>query len=346
VIKVQYFRKKANFIRINFFFAKVLKTKEEIKQIGREVLTIEIKGLQDTMSQIDDHFYAVVKHLLESKGRVVLSGIGKSALIAKKIAATLNSTGTPALFMHAADAIHGDLGIIQKEDAVILLSNSGNTPEIKYLVPLVKQSVNKLIAITGNPESFLAKEADYLLLCKVEKEACPNNLAPTTSTTAQLALGDAIAIALLSCRNFSAGDFSKYHPGGNLGKKLYLTAGDLAERNLKPKIFSNAPIKEVIIEISKNRMGAVPVFDRQTNNLIGIITDGDIRRMLEKHNQLDELKAIDIMSENPKTVESGTLAVNTISIFKENKISQLIVNKEGQYFGMFHFHDLNKEGIN
>jgi arabinose-5-phosphate isomerase len=272
-----------------------------------------------------------------------MSGIGKSAIIGQKIVATLNSTGTPAVFMHAADAIHGDLGIIQKNDIVFVISKSGNTPEIKAIVPLVKQFGNPLVAIVGNTQSVLALSANYILNVTVSKEACPLNLAPTTSTTAQLLMGDALAVTLLKCRNFSSQDFSKYHPGGTLGKQLYLTIGELAAQNEKPEVDTNAPIKEVIFEISKKRMGATAVISQ--NKAIGMITDGDIRRMIEHTTQLADISAKDIMSSTPITVDKNELAVSVIAVLREKKISQIIVLDNGEYFGMVHIHDFNKEGL-
>jgi arabinose-5-phosphate isomerase len=272
-----------------------------------------------------------------------MSGIGKSAIIGQKIVATLNSTGTPSVFMHAADAIHGDLGIIQKDDIVFVISKSGNTPEIKALVPLVKQFGNPLIAIVGNTKSVLALSANYILNVTVSKEACPHNLAPTTSTTAQLLMGDALAVTLLKCRNFSSEDFSKYHPGGTLGKQLYLTIGELAAQNEKPEVDEYAPIKEVIFEISKKRMGATAVVSKK--HVIGMITDGDIRRMIEQKTQLADISAKAIMSLTPVTVDKNELAVSVVAVLREKKISQIIVLDQGEYYGMVHIHDFNKEGL-
>jgi arabinose-5-phosphate isomerase len=272
-----------------------------------------------------------------------MSGIGKSAIIGQKIVATLNSTGTPAVFMHAADAIHGDLGIIQKDDIVFVISKSGNTPEIKALVPLVKQFGNPLIAIVGNTQSVLALSANYILNVTVGKEACPLNLAPTTSTTAQLLMGDALAVTLLKCRNFSSQDFSKYHPGGTLGKQLYLTIGELAAQNEKPEVDTNAPIKEVIFEISKKRMGATAVISQ--NRVVGMITDGDIRRMLSKTDSIAGIQAKDIMTVNPKMIASDAMVADALNIMEDFSITQLIVADEGTYKGVIHLHDILKEGI-
>lgn len=314
-----------------------------IIQYGKQTIYEEINEVSKLADYIDDAFVSVVQLVLSSKGRVIMSGIGKSAIIGQKIVATLNSTGTPAVFMHAADAIHGDLGIIQKDDIVFVISKSGNTPEIKALVPLVKQFGNPLIAIVGNTQSVLALSANYILNVTVSKEACPHNLAPTTSTTAQLLMGDALAVTLLKCRNFSSQDFSKYHPGGTLGKQLYLTIGELAVLNEKPAVDENAPIKEVIFEISKKRMGATAVVNQQ--QVIGMITDGDIRRMIEQTTQLADINAKDIMSLTPVTVDKNELAVSVVAVLREKKISQIIVLDQGEYYGMVHIHDFNKEGL-
>lgn len=314
-----------------------------IIQYGKQTIYEEINEVSKLADYIDDAFVSVVQLVLSSKGRVIMSGIGKSAIIGQKIVATLNSTGTPAVFMHAADAIHGDLGIIQKDDIVFVISKSGNTPEIKALVPLVKQFGNPLIAIVGNIQSVLALSANYILNVTVSKEACPHNLAPTTSTTAQLLMGDALAVTLLKCRNFSSQDFSKYHPGGTLGKQLYLTIGELAAQNEKPAVDENAPIKEVIFEISKKRMGATAVVNHQ--QVIGMITDGDIRRMIEQTTQLADISAKDIMSLTPVTVDKNELAVSVVAVLREKKISQIIVLDQGEYYGMVHIHDFNKEGL-
>lgn len=313
-------------------------------EMGRDVLAAEIKGIQGVLESLPNSFADIVSAILESKGRLILTGIGKSALIARKISATLNSTGTPSMFMHATEAIHGDLGMVQKDDLILALSHSGNTPEIKYLAELISKMGNTMACITGNKDSALAKSSDWVLDYYIEKEACPLNLAPTTSTTIQLALGDAIAVALLSSRNFNAKDFSRYHPGGNLGKKLYLSCGDVASQNLKPKVQTTDSVQQVIIEISKNRLGATAVF--KSDSLVGIITDGDIRRMLEKNTNLQHLSAIDIMSKNPKTLVKSKLAMDALEVLKTNKISQLIVlDEKGQYEGMIHIHDLNREGL-
>ncbi|RZL68594.1 MAG: KpsF/GutQ family sugar-phosphate isomerase, partial [Pedobacter sp.] len=306
-------------------------------------LRLESEAIIRIIDYLNDDFVEVVNVILQSKGRVIVTGIGKSAIIAQKIVATFNSTGTPAVFMHAADAVHGDLGMIQKDDIVLCLSKSGNTPEIKLLAPLLKLSGNKLVAMLGNIESDLAKQADLILNTTVDKEACPHNLAPTTSTTAQLAMGDALAICLLEAREFQSSDFAKYHPGGSLGKRLYLKAGDIAARNEKPSISPEAPVKDIIIQISKNRLGAVVVID--DGKILGMITDGDIRRMLEKHTNLENIKASDLMSVNPKRIDSEELALLALEIIKQNNITQILVTKEDQYFGLVHLHDLLQEGI-
>lgn len=315
-----------------------------IKNYALICIKDEIDALEKLSSYINNDFVEIVQLILKSSGRVIITGIGKSAIIAQKIVATLNSTGTPSVFMHAADAIHGDLGIIQPEDVVICISKSGSTPEIKMLIPLIKATNNKLIAIVGNVSSELALKSDYIINTTVEKEACPNNLAPTSSTTAQLVMGDALAVALLSARKFSDRDFSKFHPGGALGKLLYLTAGEIASSNQIPSVEINDSIKVVINEISSRRLGATAVLDKGV--LKGIITDGDIRRMLEKYDDFRMLVAKDIMKSEPLTVKNQDLAVNVAELFKEKKISQvLVVSEAGKYSGMVHLHDLNKEGI-
>lgn len=307
-------------------------------------LELEAAAILNVAKNLNDDFKKVVSTILQCEGRVIVTGIGKSAIIAQKIVATFNSTGTPAIFMHAADAIHGDLGMIQINDVIICLSKSGNTPEIKVLVPLLKGANNKLVAMVGEMGSFLANHADFILNTSVEKEACPHNLAPTTSTTAQLAMGDALAICLLECREFNERDFAKYHPGGSLGKKLFLKAGDLASSNEKPSIDAAASVKEVLIEISKNRLGAVAVIDEK-NEVLGIITDGDIRRMLENNTNIASLKAEDIMGRKPKSIQRESLAVEALDLIKRNNITQLLVLDKNTYFGIIHLHDLLNEGI-
>lgn len=320
-----------------------MKSKKSIIQDAVSTLNLEAQAILGLIENINEDFEKIVKLIVASEGRVIVTGIGKSAIIAQKIVATFNSTGTPAIFMHAADAVHGDLGMIQKNDIVICLSKSGNTPEIKVLTPLLKQTGNIIIGMVGQIDSELGRQADYLLNTYVEIEACPHNLAPTTSTTAQLAMGDALAICLLNARNFNEDDFGKYHPGGALGKRLYLKTGDLALRNAKPSIHPAASVKDVIIEISQNRLGAVVVIEG--NEILGIITDGDIRRMLEQHSNLTDITAIDLMSKNPKRVDKEVLATQALEVIKENNITQLLVTDADGYFGMVHLHDLLQEGI-
>ncbi|SFU62257.1 arabinose-5-phosphate isomerase [Pustulibacterium marinum] len=310
---------------------------------AQKTIENEYQAIKNLTQLIDNEFAEAIDFIYNSKGRVIVTGVGKSALIANKIVATLNSTGTPAIFMHAADAIHGDLGIIQKDDVVICISKSGNTPEIKVLIPLLKNGCNKLIAMTSDKDSFLGKQADYVLHAHVEKEACPHNLAPTTSTTAQLVMGDALAICLLELRNFSSDDFAKYHPGGALGKKLYLRVKDIAAGNLKPTVNPDTSVKKVIVEISEKLLGVTAVV--LDEKIVGIVTDGDIRRMLNKHDNIGNLTAKDIMTENPKSVIGDTLAVDALEIMENNGISQLLVEDEGVYTGVIHLHDLIKEGI-
>jgi arabinose-5-phosphate isomerase len=316
---------------------------KNILQTAKETILIEAEAIKSLADLVNDDFEKAVMCIYKSEGRVIVTGIGKSANIASKIVATMNSTGTPAVFMHAADAIHGDLGNIQKNDVVICISKSGNTPEIKVLLPLIRNYGNKIIAITGNEQSFLGEHADFTLSSFVEKEACPNNLAPTTSTTAQLVIGDALAICLLNLKDFSSKDFAKYHPGGTLGRKLYLRVKELADNNEIPKVEKHAQVKDVIIEISKKRLGTTAVVE---NGLIlGIITDGDIRRMLENTVDISNVEAKDIMSSNPIIVESDTMAVHALDIMQKNNITQILVTENGKYSGVVHFHDLLKEGI-
>ncbi|MEG9329220.1 KpsF/GutQ family sugar-phosphate isomerase [Salinimicrobium catena] len=316
---------------------------EKILSVAKETILTEAKAIANLEQLLDQNFAMAVETIYKSKGRVIITGIGKSAVIATKIVATLNSTGTPAVFMHAADAIHGDLGTILKDDVVICISKSGNTPEIKVLVPLIKNFKNTLIAITGNKDSFLGQQADFTLNSFVEKEACPNNLAPTTSTTAQLVMGDALAVCLLDLRGFSSKDFAKYHPGGALGKKLYLRVSDIAEQNQKPVVSPNTPIPKVIVEISEKMLGVAAVVEN--DKILGIVTDGDIRRMLYKSTDISGLEAKDIMSENPKTIDHNAMAVDALDVLEENKISQLLAVKNGKYYGVVHLHNLIREGI-
>ena len=320
-----------------------LKAKTAILDSARRTILNEGEAIQNLISQLDVSFENAVKSILESDGRVVVSGVGKSALIASKIVATFNSTGTPAIFMHAADAIHGDLGTVQKDDVVICISKSGNTEEIKMLIPLIKRGGNKLIGITGNMDSVLANQSDFALNTYVAKEACPNNLAPTTSTTAQMVMGDALAISLLELRGFSSDDFAKYHPGGALGKRLYLRVADIAANNQVPAVQSHSKVKEVIVEISEKMLGVTAVVE--DGKIIGVVTDGDIRRMLNKHDNIGQLTAKDIMSAEPKTVSSGLLAIKALEILRKNGISQLLVVDGDTYVGGVHIHNLINEGI-
>ena len=317
---------------------------DEIKKYAIEALKIEAQAIEQLTHFINDDFVAVVQLILNSNGRVVITGIGKSAIVAQKIVATLNSTGTPSIFMHAADAIHGDLGNIQKDDVVICLSKSGSTPEIKVLAPLVKSFDNILVAITGDVNSFLAKQAHFVLNTFVETEACPNNLAPTSSTTAQMAMGDALAVCLLKQRGFTSKDFAKYHPGGALGKKLYLRVEDISSQNEKPVVNSNQTLKEVIVEISSKRLGVAAVVDN--NKLIGIVTDGDLRRMLQKDLDINSITVKDIMSASPKTIQQNSLAIEALHYMEDKSISQLlVVDENNAYLGVIHLHDLLREGI-
>ena len=316
---------------------------EEIIISAKQTITEEAQAIAKLIDYIDDDFTKSVQYILQSKGRVVITGIGKSAIIANKIVATMNSTGTPAIFMHAADAIHGDLGIIQQDDVVICISKSGNTPEIKVLVPLLKRGNNKLIAITSNKNSVLAQQADSVLYAHVDKEACPNNLAPTTSTTAQLVLGDALAVCLLEMKHFGSSDFAKYHPGGALGKRLYLKVSDIVSHNQKPEVSPDTDIKKVIVEISEKMLGVTAVLNN--HQIVGIVTDGDIRRMLSKTDSIKGLTAKDIMSVNPKTIEVDCLAIDALHLMEKNKITQLLATKQGEYVGIIHLHNLIQEGI-
>lgn len=316
---------------------------EEIITSAKQTITEEAQAIAKLIDYLDDDFTQSVQYILQSKGRVVITGIGKSAIIANKIVATMNSTGTPAIFMHAADAIHGDLGIIQQDDVVICISKSGNTPEIKVLVPLLKRGNNKLIAITSNKNSVLAQQADSVLYAHVDKEACPNNLAPTTSTTAQLVLGDALAVCLLEMKHFGSSDFAKYHPGGALGKRLYLKVSDIVSHNQKPEVSPDTDIKKVIVEISEKMLGVTAVLNN--HQIVGIVTDGDIRRMLSKTDSIKGLTAKDIMSVNPKTIEVDCLAIDALHLMEKNKITQLLATKQGEYVGIIHLHNLIQEGL-
>ena len=322
---------------------KDLRTSSRISDLAIESIISQSDALKVVASSIDNSFDDAVRLIHKSKGRVIITGIGKSAIIASKIVATLNSTGTPSIFMHAADAIHGDLGLVQENDIIICISKSGNTPEIKVLLNIIKRLNNKLIAITGNLESTLASNADFIFNSYVEKEVCPNNLAPTTSTTAQLVIGDALAVCLLNLRKFTKDDFAKFHPGGSLGKKLFLTVGELIEQNELPEVKPDSKINDVIIEISKKRLGATAVIGNE--KILGIITDGDLRRMLSNSDKISNLTAKEIMSKNPKTIKSNSMAIEARKFMESHKISQLIVVKNNKYVGMIHIHDLIREGI-
>jgi len=315
-----------------------------IKQTALRTITMEAQSIQGLTAYVTEDFERAVNAIANSPGRLVISGVGKSAVIAQKIVATLNSTGTPSIFMHAADAIHGDLGIVQQEDVVMIISKSGNSPEIEVLVPLIKNFGNILIAMVGNVDSYLAKQSDIVINTTVEQEACPNNLAPTTSTTAQLAMGDAIAVCLIELKGFTSDDFAKFHPGGMLGKKLYLRVSDIYQRNEKPAVSLHHSLKQIIIEITKKRLGATAVVD-DAQTLQGIITDGDLRRMLEKNNVSENIQAQNIMSHHPKTISPDELAVNALDTMRRHEISQIVVVENGKYLGMIHLHDLLKEGF-
>ncbi len=320
-----------------------MNTQDTIISYAKKTVAEEARAIAYLEELIDEEFSNAVETIHNSKGRVIITGIGKSAIIATKIVATMNSTGTPAVFMHAADAIHGDLGNILEDDIVICISKSGNTPEIKVLVPLIKSFKNTLIGITANKESFLGIEADYVLHAFVEKEACPNNLAPTTSTTAQMVIGDALAVCLLHLQGFSSRDFAKYHPGGALGKKLYLRVSDITSQNEKPQVSPDSNINAVIVEMTEKRLGATAVTDNGT--ILGVITDGDLRRMLTTNTSFEGLTAQDIMSPNPKRIDNDAMAIDALEILEENSISQLLAEKDGQYTGLIHIHDLMREGI-
>lgn len=321
-----------------------MKKLNPILQTAKETILLESAAIANLAKLLDENFEKAVNFILNSNGRVIVTGIGKSANIATKIVATFNSTGTPAIFMHAADAIHGDLGNVQENDVVICLSKSGNTPEIKVLVPLIKNYGNKIIAITGNVDSFLGKNADFPLNTFVEKEACPNNLAPTTSTTAQLVMGDALAVCLQDLRGFTKKDFAKYHPGGALGKRLYLRVSDLITNNQIPKVNASDSIAKVIVEISERRLGVTAVLENE--KLVGIITDGDLRRMLSKTTDINHFTAKDIMGKNPKTIQENAMAIAALEKLESNNITQiLVVDAQEKYIGVVHLHDLIKEGI-
>ena len=317
---------------------------DAIKKIARQAITTEALAVKQLAECIDDDFAGAVNLIFKSKGRLIITGIGKSAIIGNKIVATLNSTGTPAISMHAADAIHGDLGIIQENDIVLCISKSGNSPEIKLLVPLIKSLGNNIIAMVSNRESFLALKADLTIFTPVEKEACPNNLAPTSSTTVQLVMGDALAVCLLECRGFTQKDYAKFHPGGSLGKKLYMRVSDFFLENKIPKVNITDTISRSIIEISSKRLGATAVLDEK-GDVAGIITDGDLRRMLEKTTDINSLRAGDIMTRNPRTIDFDALAIDAFDTMKQNNITQLLILKNGIYSGIIHLHDILKEGV-
>ena len=320
-----------------------MKTNKNILEIARKTIESESKSIAKLADLLTDDFVNAVEIIFNSKGRLVVTGIGKSAIIAQKIVASMNSTGTPSLFLHASEAIHGDLGMVQPHDVIICISKSGNSPEIKVLIPILKHFRNSLIAITGNTTSFLAKGADFILDTTVENESCPNNLAPTNSTTAQLVMGDALAVCLMELREFKAQDFAKYHPGGALGKKLLLRVGDMLDQSHKPEVEPETNIKKVIFEISEKRLGVTAVIEN--NKVIGIITDGDIRRMLNNNDTFVHLTAKDIMTKNPKTIQLSSMVTDALNVLEDFSITQLIVTDQDEYKGVLHLHDILKEGI-
>jgi arabinose-5-phosphate isomerase len=323
----------------------VSQTKHQfIIESAKRTIELQAASIQHLTQFVDNTVVQAVATISKCKGRLVVSGIGKSAIVAQKIVATMNSTGTPALFMHAADAIHGDLGMIQQSDVVMIISKSGDSPEIKVLAPLIKNFGNNLIGMVGNLQSYLAAQADIVLNTTVVQEACPNNLAPTNSTTAQMVMGDVLAICLMEANEFKTGDFAKYHPGGTLGKKMFLRVGDLMKQHEKPVVLENDDVKKTIIEISKKRLGATVVLNIK-NEIVGIITDGDVRRMFEKHDNFIGLIAKDIMSALPKIIDADTLAVEALEQMKQHNISQLLVVENAEYIGILHVHDLMREGI-
>ncbi len=322
-----------------------MKNESLIVKTAKETLDVEIQTLMQLKDCINQDFIAVVQAIAGSSGRLIVTGVGKSALIAQKIVATLNSTGTPALFLHAADAIHGDLGMVQPADLILCLSKSGETAEIKVLVPLVQSLGNQLIAMVSNPASFLGKKANYILHTPIEKEADPNNLAPTASTTAQVALGDALATSLLALKGFTPKDFAQYHPGGALGKRLYLRVSDLFPNNEQPKVLATDDLRTIILEMTSKRLGATAVVSHD-NQLLGIITDGDLRRMLEKTANTKHLIAKDLMTAGPQFIDPDAMAFQALDQMRENSITQLIVaDQSGQYLGFIHLHDLIREGL-
>ena len=320
-----------------------MKTNKNIIEIARKTIESESRSIAKLADLLTDDFSKAVEIIFNSKGRLVVTGIGKSAIIAQKIVASMNSTGTPSLFLHASEAIHGDLGMVQPHDVIICISKSGNSPEIKVIIPILKHFGNSLIAITGNTTSFLAKGADFILDTTVENESCPNNLAPTNSTTAQLVMGDALAVCLMELREFKAQDFAKYHPGGALGKKLLLRVGDMLDQSRQPEVAPDTNIKKVIFEISEKRLGVTAVIEN--NKVIGIITDGDIRRMLNNNDTFAHLTAKDIMTKNPKTISLTSMVTDALNILEDFSITQLIVTEQEEYKGVLHLHDILKEGI-
>lgn len=331
------------FYTYKFYNNSVLITQENILATAKKTILSESKSIAKLADFLDESFIKAIQTIYNCKGRLIITGIGKSAIIAQKIVATMNSTGTPSLFLHASDAIHGDLGMVQKEDVVICISKSGNSPEVKVLVPILKNFGNLLIAITGNTHSFLAKNSDCVLNTTVDSESCPNNLAPTNSTTAQLVMGDAIAVCLMEMSNFKPEDFAKFHPGGALGKKLLLRVSAMLIHSLKPMVSPDTPIKKVIFEISEKRLGVTAVIEN--NKVIGIITDGDIRRMLSDRDSFADLTAKDIMTKNPKMIQSTDMVIDAFNIMEDFSITQLVVVDNGDYKGVLHLHDILKEGI-
>ncbi len=321
----------------------MLKAEEKIKKAALSTIENEWKSIKKLNESINDQFVGAVDLLYKSKGRVIVTGIGKSANIAQKIVATFNSTGTPSIFMHAADAIHGDLGIVRKDDVVIAISKSGETPEVKVLIPLLKSMRNPIIALVGNVNSYLALQSDFVVDATVDKEACPNNLAPTSSTTAQLVMGDALAVSLLELRGFSADDFARFHPGGALGKRMYLRVSDLSQQNEKPAVDVLSLMPEVIIEISSKRLGTTAVI--KNKKLVGVITDGDLRRMIEKNKDFSWIRAEDVMTQKPMTISGDELVVAALDIMRQNNITQLPVVNDEEYMGIIHLHDILREGI-
>ena len=336
--------KDTTFFNTNKFYTiSVLTSSQTILALAKKTITTESKAITKLLDYINDDFVKSVEIIFQSKGRLIVTGIGKSAIIAQKIVATMNSTGTPSMFLHASEAIHGDLGMVQPDDVIICISKSGNSPEIKVLVPIIQRFGNTLIAMTGNTTSFLAKGADFVLDTTVEEEACPLNLAPTSSTTAQLVMGDAVAVCLMELRDFKSEDFAKYHPGGALGKKLLLRVKDMLDTTHKPMVTPDASIKKVIMEISEKRLGVTAVIEN--NQVVGIVTDGDIRRMLNNRDTFTDLTAQDIMTKNPKNINSGILVSEALDILENNSITQLVVVDNNEYKGILHLHDILKEGI-